>query len=123
MVGRAGEAKPMAAKTADPIDLEHLNQVTFGNRALAREVLSLFDRQAEKLLAEIVAAPHDRSRREAAHALRGGALGIGAVAVAEAAGELETAGQDAADVTGATGRLAAHIAAARLAIARFLTAD
>jgi len=123
MAGRSGEAKPVAAKTADAIDLEHLDRVTFGNRALACEVLSLFDRQAEKLLAEIVVAPDDRSRREAAHTLRGAALGIGATAVAEAADELESAGLNAVAVAGATGRLAAHIAAARLAIARLLIAD
>ena len=120
MVGRANEAKPVAAKATHTVDLEHLDRVTFGNRALAREVLSLFDRQAEKLLAEIAAARDDRSRRDAAHALRGAALGIGAAAVAEAAGELESPGLDAAAVAGATGRLAAHIAAARLVIARLL---
>ena len=123
MAGNTGEARAVAGKAAGAIDLEHLERVTFGNRTLAREVLSLFDRQAQKLLADIVAAKDDRTRREAAHAIRGAALGVGANAVAAAADELEVAGLDAAEVAGATGRLAAHIAAARLAIARLLTKD
>ena len=121
MAGQAGEAKAVAMDGAGAIDLAHLGRATFGNRALAREVLSLFDRQAEKLLTVIAAAADDRARREAAHAIRGAALGIGAARVAEAAEDLETAEGNA--VAGATGRLAARIAAARLAIAEILAKD
>lgn len=116
-MAESGEAKA-AEEGAGAIDRAHLDRATFGNRALAREVLSLFDRQAEKLLAEIVVAADDRARREAAHAIRGAALGIGAARVAEAADDLEAAGGNA--VAGATGRLAARIAAARIAIAEIL---
>ena len=118
MAGQSGEAKAAAMDGAGAIDLVHLDRATFGNRALAREVLILFDRQAETLLAAIAAATVDRARREAAHAIRGAALGIGAALVAEAAEDLETAEGNA--VAAAAGRLAARIAAARLAIAEIL---
>ena len=119
MAGRLFNAAA-AGDSASAIDLDHLERATFGNRALAREVLSLFDRQAEKLLAEIASASDDRARREAAHTIRGAALGIGAAGVAEAAEDLEAEGLDASEATGATGRLAARVAAARLAIAHLL---
>ena len=117
---------PEAAKGfegAGPIDLAHLDRATFGNPALKAEVLALFDRQAVKLVAEIGAAADARRRAEAAHGLRGAALGVGANAVAEAAAAFEPAPADAAALAGALARLGARVAEARAAIAGLLARD
>lgn len=124
MAGRMQGAGAMPAKEAGgPIDLAHLDCATFGDRALRREVLSLFERQAAKLAAELAAAADMRSRSEAAHTLRGAALGIGANAVAEAALALEGAADDPIELTGALARLAARVAEVRLAIGGLLAKE
>lgn len=71
------------------IDRDHLAQMTLGEDELAREVLTLFDAQADQTLAELRDPEADTSRL--AHRLRGAARGVGAFAVAEAADELERA--------------------------------
>jgi hypothetical protein len=81
-------------------------------------VLRLFDTQAVRLEAEISSASDTRIRSEAAHGLRGAALGIGANAVAKAAAEIE-AGPD--DMGGALARLSARVAEVRMAIGELLT--
>jgi hypothetical protein len=91
--------------------------VTFGDEVLGREVLGLFDAQAERLLKAITVATTAKARREAAHALKGAALGIGANAVATAAAEVEATAGDEAHFGGAVAHLSALIAVARLAIA------
>jgi HPt (histidine-containing phosphotransfer) domain-containing protein len=72
-----------------PIDLEHLARMTLGDRALEREVLGLFVRQAgmlrtrmETATAEVIGA--------AAHTLKGSASGIGAFAIARASADIES---------------------------------
>ena len=84
----------LAASTPDrnerPIDLAHLAKMTFGDRALEREVLRLFDRQTELLLARMrQIAPAGLAAM--AHTLRGSANGIGAWQVARAAEAVECA--------------------------------
>jgi HPt (histidine-containing phosphotransfer) domain-containing protein len=98
------------------IDLSFLDRVTFRDRALAREVLVLFDRQAESLLFQIADAGDERVRRETAHKLKGAARGVGAFEVANAAEDIETA-KDAAEFVSALARLTARITEARLALA------
>ncbi len=72
------------------IDRAHLKQMTFGDRSLERELLQLFDRQAEQLMARMRAS--DAAVLAAlAHTLKGSALGIGANEVARAAGAAEGA--------------------------------
>jgi HPt (histidine-containing phosphotransfer) domain-containing protein len=71
-----------------PIDIEHFEAATFGDRALQREVLGLFDAQADKLM-ETIRDSGGKARAEAAHALKGAARGIGAFLVAEEAEKLE----------------------------------
>ena len=111
----AAEAFGMMAKMG-AIDLSFLDRVTFRDRALAREVLVLFDRQAESLLMQIADAGDERVRREIAHQLKGAARGVGAFAVARAAEDIETA-KDATEFVAALARLTARITEARLALA------
>jgi HPt (histidine-containing phosphotransfer) domain-containing protein len=105
------------AASAGPFDLVHLEQATAGDRALAREVLALFDGQAERLLEAIAAAADAGARSEAAHTLKGAARGVGAQEVARAAEEIEAGGDDPIEVIGALARLSARVAEARLALA------
>jgi HPt (histidine-containing phosphotransfer) domain-containing protein len=85
----AGPAPPLAPLSA-AIDREHLMRMTLGERSLEREVLALFNRQAEILLARMrksvpaVAAA-------AAHTLKGSARGVGAWRVAHTAEAVELA--------------------------------
>lgn len=88
-----------------PIDMDHLEAATFGDRALQREVLGLFETQAEKLM-QTIRASSGRARNEAAHALKGAARGIGAFAVADEAEKIEQGDEAAVE------RLALGIAAA-----------
>ena len=119
---RVGGAVP-ANEAAGPIDLVHLDRATFGDRALRRNVLVMFEGQAVRLAEEIAAATDGRLRAEAAHALRGAALGVGANAVAAAAAAIETANGEPAELTIAIARLTARVAEVRLAISGSLTKD
>lgn len=99
----------------ESIDREHFEAATFGDRTLQREVLQLFDAQAEKLLA-VISASEGTARGEAAHALKGAARGIGAFAVADAAEAIER-GMSVDDA-----RLAARVTQARTAAAALIAA-
>ena len=66
------------------LDRTHLGRMTFGDRNLEREVLQLFNRQAELLIGRMRAsAPSVVATL--AHTLKGSAVGIGAGRVARAA--------------------------------------
>jgi HPt (histidine-containing phosphotransfer) domain-containing protein len=78
------------------LDRAHLSRMTFNDRNLEQEVLQLFERQAELLMA--------RMRKSAppaiatlAHTLKGSAVGIGAGRVAQAAAAAEHAAGRAPD--------------------------
>jgi HPt (histidine-containing phosphotransfer) domain-containing protein len=113
----------LASKIVDPaaaIDRGHLARMTFGDRKLEREVLQLFDRQAELLLARM------RDREPAAvatlaHTLKGSASSIGATGVMRAAAAVELAASTS-ERDLALGRLAAAIDEARATIAELLGA-
>ena len=103
------------------IDRGHLARMTFGDRSLEREVLRLFDRQADLLLARM----RDREPSAVAtlaHTLKGSAASIGATVVVQAAAAVEQAG-NAAESDLAISRLAMAIDAARVAIAGLLDAS
>ena len=81
----------MSADTS-PVDLSHLDRYTGGNVTLNREILALFSTQAADLFKRLRKANQDgdaKSWREHAHALKGGARGIGAFGLGELAANLE----------------------------------
>lgn len=98
------------------IDLAFLDRVTFSDRALAREVLVLFDQQADSLLKVIRDTESTRMRLEISHRLKGAARGVGAFSVARAAEEIETA-TDEIELANAISLLTARVTEARLALA------
>jgi HPt (histidine-containing phosphotransfer) domain-containing protein len=121
----ASAAAPIDAPSLTPveaaIDLAHLARMTLGERRLEAEVLTLFDRQAEVLLARMREAT-PKAVAAFAHTLKGSARGIGAWRVAAAADavEIEAASADAGAIAGAVARLAAAVAEARAAIVQRL---
>ncbi len=111
-----------ATVAAPAIDCVHLKQMTFGDRALERELLQLFDRQAELLLARMRAS-EPAVLVTLAHTLKGSAAGVGAGEVARAAAAAEQAAtRSPADCSAALAVLAAAIGAARAEIAALLAA-
>jgi HPt (histidine-containing phosphotransfer) domain-containing protein len=114
-------AAPPLAPVEQPIDMSHLARMTLGDSSLEREVLQLFDRQAEMLLARMQLATPDAAAAHA-HTLRGSSSGIGAWKVARAAEAVEFAAisKGAADVAAAIGCLGAAVAEARKVIAELL---
>jgi HPt (histidine-containing phosphotransfer) domain-containing protein len=97
----------------EAIDRKHFEAATFGDGVLQREILGLFDAQAEKL-AGIIRNASGRERVEAAHTLKGTARGIGAFALADAAEKVEQGDAAALD------ELSRRIAEAREAAASLL---
>jgi len=91
------------------VDLAHLARMTLGEKGLEREVLELFERQADLLLAHM-AAEDPRMVGALAHTLVGSARGIGAWRVAEVATALERAA--AVPGTAALAGLIDHLATA-----------
>ncbi|SRR5690606_25295705 len=81
----AAETITPRANDRRPVDLVHLAHYTMGNRALELEVLELFRRQSTIYLERLQRAGNEQAWREAVHALKGTARGIGAWDVAEAA--------------------------------------
>ena len=71
------------------LDRDHLDRMTLGDAALAREVLALFAGQAGDWI-YVISADAD-SALAAAHSLKGSARAIGAWAVAEAVADYEHA--------------------------------
>jgi len=84
----------MPARSIAPVDMVHLSRHTLGNRDLEREVLKLFIRQAEIVMARISEGGSAAALMEKVHTVNGSAKGIGAWKVAEAAEAAETALRD-----------------------------
>ena len=106
--------------SAQAIDTQHLSRMTLGELSLQREVMALFDRQADILLPRIRrGAPAVAAA--SVHTLKGSAAGIGAFRVARAAAAVEQA-KDAA-VAAAVDTLAAVLDEAKAEIARLLQAS
>ena len=112
-------ASPPLVPESEAIDLPHLFRMTLGDRALQREILQLFDRQAGLLLARIrEGAPETAAAL--AHILKGSARGVGAWQVATAAEALEAACAGGAELAPAVAALDAAVTLARAAIADHL---
>ncbi len=113
---------PPLAPADQPIDVTHLARMTLGDLSLEREVLQLYDRQAEMLLERIRrAAPSGAAAY--AHTLKGSSRGIGAWHVAGAAEAVEFAVNSGnADIGSAIGKLGSAIGEARAVIAELLRA-
>ena len=121
--GSEDAAAPPLAPIAEPIDREHLARMTLGERSLEREVLALFDRQAELLLARMRKATPVVAAA-AAHTLKGSARGIGAWRVAHAAEALELAAPGpTAEFRRALAALGAAIDDTKIAITDLLRAN
>jgi HPt (histidine-containing phosphotransfer) domain-containing protein len=104
-----------------PIDLEHLHRMTLGERALERDVLQLFDRQADMLM-ERVRQSCPANVAAAAHTLMGSARGIGAWSVARAAEQVEAAVADGHGMEAAIHALSVSVSDARAVIFDLLRA-
>jgi hypothetical protein len=101
--------------TAPAIDMEHLAHITLGERGLEIEVLQLFERQAELLLARMREVGPE-GVATLAHTLSGSAKGVGAWRVAAAAEATECAVKQSAPLDPAMAGLAASVDEARRAI-------
>jgi len=110
------EALPLVTDVV--IDREHLARMTFGDLSLERELLELFDRQATVLL-ERMRTADGGGVAALAHTLKGSALGIGALGVAQTAAAVEQAHEPVA-MRAALERLAVAIEAARTHIGTLL---
>ena len=73
------------------VDFGHLEGFAAGDEALVEEVLGLFREQAALWLPLLDPAAEAGAWRDAAHSLKGSALGIGAAALAQACSEAEQA--------------------------------
>jgi HPt (histidine-containing phosphotransfer) domain-containing protein len=109
--------QPVSTADGSAIDVEHLSRMTLGERSLEREVLALFDRQAEILLPRIRAGAQIAGL---AHTLKGSAASIGAFRVARAAAAVEQA--DDAGLAAAIDELGAALAETSAEIAQLLQA-
>src|SRR3954463_11092611 len=76
------------------VDFSHLESFAAGDAALIEEVLSMFREQAALWVRLLDPAGPHQGWRDAAHTLKGSALGIGAFQLAEACSTAE-AGADA----------------------------
>ena len=112
-------APALATASGAAIDTAHLSRMTLGELSLQREVLALFDRQADMLLPRIRGgAP--ATVVASAHTLKGSAVGIGAFKVARAVEQVEQARD--AQIGAAVETLAAVLEEAKAEIARLLRA-
>lgn len=73
-----------------PIDLAHLEQYVFGDRALLDEILTIFIEQASMWIARMNPALDDEAWHSAAHTLKGASRGVGAWALGDLAEKAES---------------------------------
>jgi HPt (histidine-containing phosphotransfer) domain-containing protein len=123
-LARVVDEPPQPSPAADgrAIDAEHLSRMTLGEPSLEREVLALFERQAEILLPRIRSGARTGGGHGAAsglaHTLKGSASSIGAFRVAKAAAAVEQASGEG--LAAAIDDLSAALAETSAEIARLL---
>jgi HPt (histidine-containing phosphotransfer) domain-containing protein len=100
----------MTAKD-EPIDRGHLHRQVGGDPLVEREVLRLFREVAAADVARLLGSGEEGERRRLAHKIRGASLGVGAFALAEAAGRVES-GPSVPGADAALGRAFAEAMAA-----------
>ena len=81
----------MSEKLDGGVDFDSLTAYVGGDRAIVGEVLALFSDQAMLALKTLDPAMDNDAWRDAAHSLKGSALGIGATRLGEACSEAELA--------------------------------
>jgi HPt (histidine-containing phosphotransfer) domain-containing protein len=72
-----------------PIDIKHLDQYVFGDRALLDEILTIFIEQASMWIERMEPSLADEDWRHAAHTLKGASRGVGAWALGDLAERAE----------------------------------
>lgn len=112
---------PPLSGAEPPIDFGHLSRMTLGERRLEREVLALFDRQADLLIGRL-GADDPGVVAAAAHILKGSAQSIGAWSVVRAADEIEAAAACQGDLAHGVAALKSSLHDLRLAIADLIRA-
>jgi HPt (histidine-containing phosphotransfer) domain-containing protein len=105
---------PPLAPDDGPIDLEQLRRMTLGDEVLEHEVLAMFSAQSGRLIEALGNMPADTAA--IAHTLKGSARAIGALAVADAASQLEAAISAGHGTAEALAELADAVALAQSAI-------
>jgi HPt (histidine-containing phosphotransfer) domain-containing protein len=101
------------------VDRAHLFRMTLGDRSLEGEVLRLFERQADMLIARMAKA-EPANIKALAHTLDGSARGIGAWRVSQSAQDVERAVAENSDVSGAISALKASVDEALVIISDLL---
>src|SRR5437868_6641354 len=105
---------PPLAPDDGPIDIDHLQRMTLGDAGLEREVLAMFSAQAVSLIGMLATLPPEAAAL--AHTLKGSARAIGALAVAQAASDLEAAIRNGDDPSQALAELKEATQEARAAV-------
>jgi HPt (histidine-containing phosphotransfer) domain-containing protein len=101
-----------------PVDLDHLEHATSGERGLEREVLQLFLKQTSQLTVALDGLPAETGALS--HTLKGSARAIGAFRVADSAAALEEAVRQGGDLSAALSAVQAAVAEAQAAIEALL---
>jgi HPt (histidine-containing phosphotransfer) domain-containing protein len=103
------------------VDFAHLERYAGGDMALVEEVLGLFRQQAEIWTRLLDPAAPAEAWRDAAHSLKGSALGIGAFALADECEAAElAAGADLGERTVLVDHVRTALAAALADVAAYL---
>lgn len=109
-----------------PVDLDHLNRYTGGDRGLNREILKLFEEQCATMLAQLDALARTdggastKNWLELAHTLKGAARGIGAFGLADVAAEVEKIAPDKTSALEIVHRLKSKSCAVQLFVDQLL---
>lgn len=74
----------------DAFDFAYFDQYTSGDEALQREVLQLFFGQVVGLVADLDPEGSDQDWRAGAHAIKGGARGVGLIVVGDLCQHMES---------------------------------